>query len=220
MSQQGRNKAGKFAPKSDKVRQVRSIRLTDNTWDALGEISDERSITRADLIEEWFIDGSFSLGNKVKELETELEKLKTNSLYVSDLVIDSLDKIANERSITREELILSLLNNSFINKKDENECSINKTRFAQMLKVNVEVIKEYGVDKIQPNFESGLHQSGLAKRFGIDSSSLRNQRLRGEEKFLLYSFSKDRDKIAWRYSEDKKFYYPAFQQIIPKDELE
>ena len=63
MSQQGRNKLGKFSAKSDTNRQVRSIRLTDATWNKLGDLADERSITRADLLEDWMDSEYFELQN-------------------------------------------------------------------------------------------------------------------------------------------------------------
>lgn len=53
MVSQGRNQSGKFESKSDELRSVRTIRLTDSAWKKLGEISISRDITRADLIEEW-----------------------------------------------------------------------------------------------------------------------------------------------------------------------
>lgn len=49
---QGRIEGGKFAPKSDEPRQVRSIRVTDKAWERLGQVAELRRITRADLIEE------------------------------------------------------------------------------------------------------------------------------------------------------------------------
>lgn len=52
MSTQSRGDRGRFAPKSDENREVRSIRLTDSTWQKLGEVADLRCITRADLIEQ------------------------------------------------------------------------------------------------------------------------------------------------------------------------
>jgi hypothetical protein len=52
MAEQGRTEGGKFASKSDEPRHVRSIRLTNSTWEALGAIAIQRGITRADLLEE------------------------------------------------------------------------------------------------------------------------------------------------------------------------
>lgn len=52
MTSQGRSKAGKFASKSDEPRSIRSIRVTDTTWEKLGTAADSRCITRADLIQQ------------------------------------------------------------------------------------------------------------------------------------------------------------------------
>lgn len=53
MSTQSRGERGRFAPKSDENREVHSLRLTDTTWEKLGELAASRSITRSDLLEEW-----------------------------------------------------------------------------------------------------------------------------------------------------------------------
>ena len=52
MSTQGRGERGRFAPKSTEHREVRSLRLTETTWEKLGTIADLRCITRSDLIEQ------------------------------------------------------------------------------------------------------------------------------------------------------------------------
>lgn len=43
---------GKFALKNDDYRQVRSLRLTDETWKALGIAAECFGMTRADYLEE------------------------------------------------------------------------------------------------------------------------------------------------------------------------
>lgn len=43
---------GKFALKNDDYRSVRSLRLTDDTWRALGMIAECMGLTRADYLEE------------------------------------------------------------------------------------------------------------------------------------------------------------------------
>ena len=48
---QGRKEGGKFASKSVEPREVRSVRLTNSTWEKLGASADSQCITRADLIE-------------------------------------------------------------------------------------------------------------------------------------------------------------------------
>ena len=66
MSRQERNEAGKFAAKSNEMRQVRSIRLTDTTWNKLGGLANHRGITRADLVETWMEGEYFKLLNRVQ----------------------------------------------------------------------------------------------------------------------------------------------------------
>jgi hypothetical protein len=43
---------GKFALKNNDYRQVRSLRLTDETWKALGIVAECMRMTRADYLEE------------------------------------------------------------------------------------------------------------------------------------------------------------------------
>lgn len=52
MAKQERSDRGQFAAKSETSREVRSIRLTDATWQQLGEVAAAQSLTRADLIEQ------------------------------------------------------------------------------------------------------------------------------------------------------------------------
>ena len=47
-----RDNLGKFALKNDEHRSVRSLRLTDTTWSALGVKAESLSLTRADLLEQ------------------------------------------------------------------------------------------------------------------------------------------------------------------------
>jgi hypothetical protein len=51
MIDQYRNDCGKFAKKGNSARAVRTIRLTDETWNLLGEKADENDMTRADYLE-------------------------------------------------------------------------------------------------------------------------------------------------------------------------
>lgn len=83
MSTRPRNDSGQFEAKSDEPRRVRSIRLTDSTWDNLGKLADERSITRADLVEGWMSQNYVLPGNQVNseviELLEEALTLKANA---------------------------------------------------------------------------------------------------------------------------------------------
>lgn len=47
---------GTFAPKSSQIREVKSLRVTDETWDAMGKLARAQGITRADLIEQWVME--------------------------------------------------------------------------------------------------------------------------------------------------------------------
>ncbi|MBN4006479.1 hypothetical protein [Nostoc sp. LPT] len=49
-----RDKHGQFTQKSNEPREVRSLRLTDSTWNKMGEIAEAREVTRADIIEIMF----------------------------------------------------------------------------------------------------------------------------------------------------------------------
>ena len=77
---QQRNQRGQFASKSNSERRVRSIRVTDEVWDKFGEMAIQRSITRADLLEEIVESNRVIHGDKqaVKILEEAL-KLKANA---------------------------------------------------------------------------------------------------------------------------------------------
>ena len=79
MTKQRRGEAGKFAAKSSEHREVRSIRLTDTTWEKLGELADSRCITRADLIEQMVDSGELtqrpSSGTSLQQIEAAVTKI-------------------------------------------------------------------------------------------------------------------------------------------------
>ena len=77
---QNRNFKGQFVNKSDGNRQVRSIRVTDEIWEKFGNIASERSITRADLLEEIVKSNSLSSStNQSIIILQEALKLKANA---------------------------------------------------------------------------------------------------------------------------------------------
>ena len=51
MIEQERNDDGRFAAKSDAVREVRSVRMTDGAWELLGDRADENDMSKADYLE-------------------------------------------------------------------------------------------------------------------------------------------------------------------------
>jgi hypothetical protein len=89
---QERQEGGKFAPKSNEARHVRSIRLTNTTWEKMGYAADKRRITRADLIEQITEDGVFDdQGENVQLLYAAL---------LSEVEI-AVEEILNDSSVTR-----------------------------------------------------------------------------------------------------------------------
>jgi hypothetical protein len=96
-----RNESGQFEQKGDEPRVLRSIRLTDTCWDTLGETASERSLSRADLLEELVEDGSSDRdedGMKesiIEEMESLIQGLKKDG--DNELEISSKDKAAGRR---------------------------------------------------------------------------------------------------------------------------
>ncbi len=91
---QDRTEGGKFAPKSSEPRHVRTIRLTDTTWEKMGYTADKRRITRADLVEQMAADGVF-------EDEAEVENsqpLQANLVHQIEVMVE---EILNDPTVTR-----------------------------------------------------------------------------------------------------------------------
>jgi|GEM_PF-2858916 archaellum component FlaC len=79
MVKQNRLDNGTFAPKSSERREVRTLRVTDKTWQVLGGIAQSMDITRADLFEELVASGAIeqwgSVKNEIEHLKKELQEL-------------------------------------------------------------------------------------------------------------------------------------------------
>ncbi|MBL1200631.1 MAG: hypothetical protein FWK04_16440 [Nostoc sp. GBBB01] len=58
---------GKFALKNDDYREVRSLRLTDDTWKRLGIVSECLGLTRADYLEEIIKEQSYPCNTRKKQ---------------------------------------------------------------------------------------------------------------------------------------------------------
>jgi hypothetical protein len=50
MSNKARNTSGKFAPKSEVLRKVRSVNLTDDAWQWLAIVADKAGMSRNDYL--------------------------------------------------------------------------------------------------------------------------------------------------------------------------
>ena len=111
MAEQGRTESGKFAQKSDGLRRVRSVRLTDSTWETLGAIATQRSITRADLLEQLVEEGVISQSSSQEsscsgKTAAEIEQLMERVLVDPAVTRNGKDKGAVRRGL---EALLKLL---------------------------------------------------------------------------------------------------------------
>jgi hypothetical protein len=72
MTERERNDNGKFAAKGNELRTVRSIRLTDSTWNVLENKASEQDMTKADYIEA-LVGGDIEWEPDDTEIKTELD---------------------------------------------------------------------------------------------------------------------------------------------------
>ena len=219
MNKQGRNESGKFAAKSNENRQVRSIRLTDSAWDTLGKIADERSITRADLVEIWMNNEYSDLQNKIMDLELELQNLKNNAVLLSIDVLRDLDKIVSHWSITREELIISLLNKKLTN--GENKV-IQHTQLDLLndISQNISPLNpDSAVEFLKQLKDNPFKRNQLADRLNTDVSTIGNKKTKlSTQGFYDWLSFQDPDDIRWVDIGFKrsKGYVPADNTSIEK----
>lgn len=102
---QDRTESGQFAPKSQKPRHVRSIRLTDETWENIGKIADIRRITRADLIEQMNEDGIFDHLSVSQAQESSSQFLDQVNAIAQILINDStLTRNGKDRGVVQRTL--------------------------------------------------------------------------------------------------------------------
>ena len=83
---------GKFSLKNQDYRQVRSLRLTDSTWQELGIASECLGITRADLLEN-LVQHNRSIFGDLGETES-LNSQKSGSKAEKSLLRDELNSLA------------------------------------------------------------------------------------------------------------------------------
>ena len=81
-----RDKSGKFTRKADEVREVRTLRLTESSWNELKAIADTYGMTRADLIEGLmhrdFILDPMAMGKLSEEEETKEQEISLDEALV------------------------------------------------------------------------------------------------------------------------------------------
>lgn len=73
MAELERGGNGRFAAKGNSIRAFRGIRLTDFTWNTLGEKADELDISRADYLEGLFSGEIDWQADEVESNESELD---------------------------------------------------------------------------------------------------------------------------------------------------
>ena len=100
-----RTSDGKFTLKSHQKRKMRSLRLTDQTWEKIGEIAQSRGITRADLIEDLIETGIISQNSYPKisltrsQLLAEIEQVMNNLLEDPNVTRKGKDRGAVRRTM-------------------------------------------------------------------------------------------------------------------------
>lgn len=77
---------GKFAPKGNENRTVRSIRATDSTWNALEEKANEQDMSKADYLE----------GLVSGEIDWESEDLEKDEVSEFDFDVEEIAEILRE----------------------------------------------------------------------------------------------------------------------------
>jgi hypothetical protein len=87
---QDRTEGGQFAPKSNDYRHVRSIRLTDETWEKIGYAAEAQRVTRADLIEQMAEDGMFD------------QLTATANVPDSNQLLAAIESVMNNPDVTRK----------------------------------------------------------------------------------------------------------------------
>jgi macrodomain Ter protein organizer (MatP/YcbG family) len=95
-----RGESGQFIQKSDEPRLVRSIRLTDLTWQTIGRAASRQEMTRADLLEQLVEDGFFSTDTFERRLEqNHLEEIVNEILEDPTVTRNGKDKGAAKRAL-------------------------------------------------------------------------------------------------------------------------
>ena len=118
---QPRTSDGRFTLKSHQKRKMRSLRLTDQTWEKIGAIAQSRGLTRADLIEDLVETGIISQNSPPKisltpaQLRAEIEQVM-NSILEDPKVT----RTGKDRGVVRR--TFEALQQSFTLKEERNPC--------------------------------------------------------------------------------------------------
>lgn len=107
-----RNNLGRFEQKGLEARAVRSIRATDSYWEMMGDIAEQRDITRGDLLEIMLNEIKNEALPIIEEIDKTIEnKIKEIIEGLGRGGANQLDIPAKEKAIARRtlEALLSYL---------------------------------------------------------------------------------------------------------------
>lgn len=142
-----RDRQGKFAPKNDEPRCVRSLRLTDTTWMALGEEAKSLSFTRADYLEQIFRHKPYSLPGNTRKNQ---EDLPSNTWSGSD----------NQPSNTWQKEQTEQLLTQLIQLREENAFLLallqNFTQVNRLEEMRDQILKSLKLGKQAPGYKKAL----------------------------------------------------------------
>lgn len=124
-----RDAQGKFALKNDEHREVRSLRLTDTIWSAMGVKAESYGITRADLLEQ-----IFRSSDHPHPSNTRLPQGRQPS--------NTRDTEASEPSNTRQESEIERLIAEVAHLREENAKLVERARVQLPQPNNLEAVRE------------------------------------------------------------------------------
>lgn len=147
-----RDAQGKFALKNDEYRSVRSLRLTDTTWSAMGETAKSNGITRADYLEQMFRNNNHPCPSNTRRV---LPVLPSNTRI----------KEVSQPSNTRLNQEIERLNAEIAQLREENTLLIERveelTLVSDLLAVRERVLSSLKLGKQAPRYrvvKSALNQ--------------------------------------------------------------
>ena len=108
--QMQRDEYGKFVTKSGEHRAVRSLRLSDTTWSVMGEMAEELSLTRADLLEQMFSSKLNSLHGNTRENIEQLEAVLLHLRAENTRLLKLVQKLSEVKhlEVVRDSILFSL----------------------------------------------------------------------------------------------------------------
>ena len=106
-----RDDGGKFTPKGDELRKVRSFRLTDTTYDAIGEAAENLDLSKGDYLEKLNDDGVF--GDNEEDKDVDVSEILDRVIHglLEDLYDQNQLEIASKDKASVKRYLQALLEN-------------------------------------------------------------------------------------------------------------